>query len=321
MQNEHTDLLASVFTEIQKTVVGQNRLVRNCLIAVLSKGHMLLEWVPWLWKTLLASTVAATLDLDFKRISFTPDLLPLDITGSEIYSPEKGTFSVKKGPVFTNFLLADEINRAPAKVQSALLEAMEQRQITIGDQTYPLPSPFLVIATQNPIEQEGTYRLPEAQLDRFLLKTVVWYPNIAEEMNILKTDSRRMQHGTAETVLKKADLETLQKTIPENVYVDEKIIRYIADIVFATRPQISSLPPSITKLISLGASPRASLAFLRTARVLAFLEWRDFVIPEDIKDLAIDILWHRIIPSFDAIGEGINADTIVDMVLKNVLVP
>lgn len=303
--------------EMRKVIVGQEEVLDKLIIALLTKGHVLLEGVPGIAKTLMAKTLAETLDLSFKRIQFTPDMLPSDIIGTIIYNQKTGEFITKKGPVFTNILLADEINRTPPKVQSALLQAMQELEVTIGDNTFQLPLPFMVIATQNPIEQEGTYPLPEAQLDRFEMKILVNYPKPEEEIEIMK------RWGTAEKipvekVVSKEELIGIQELV-KKIYVDEKIHKYIVDIVNATRN------PSKYKigkeLIRYGVSPRASLFLLRSAKAVAFLNTRAFVIPDDIKYIAKDILRHRIILSFEAEAEGITTDEIIERILKEVPVP
>lgn len=322
--SEHIPHIASKVQEINreaaKRIVGQERLVRNIIIALFAGGHILLEGVPGLAKTLTVDTLARTLDFDANRIQFTPDLLPSDLTGGQMYNQLQSRFYTKKGPIFTNFLLADEINRAPAKVQSALLEAMQERQVTIGEETFELPSPFIVLATQNPIEQEGTYPLPEAQLDRFLLKTVVGYPTPEEEIEIMKRMSR-VALPEIETILSQEEILTIQRVIAEEVYVDEKIFAYVRDIVLATREPGRFGYAEGENLIDFGASPRASIALIRTAKVLATLNGRTYVIPEDIKEIAHDVLRHRIGRSFEAIGEDISTDAIIDRLLESVIVP
>ena len=295
--------------EVSKIIVGQNDLKRDIMIALFSGGHILLEWAPGLAKTRTVSTFSDALGLKFQRIQFTPDLLPSDLVGAKIYDPEAKTFEVKKGPVFANFVLADEINRAPSKVQSALLEAMEERQVTIGETTFPLDAPFMVLATQNPLEQEGTFHLPEAQLDRFLLKTIVPYPTNEEEKTIL-TESLTRDIEKISKILSKKEILDCQKSINE-VEVSESIYEYICRLVFATRND-TEYPE-----IAYGASPRASLALLRTSRVMAALEGRSFVIPEDIKEMAYGVLRHRIILSYEALAEWISTDDIIERILAS----
>lgn len=311
--------IASVKQEVAKVIIGQERLVERMLVALLAQGHILLEGVPGLAKTTAIATLATTLEMDFKRIQFTPDLLPSDLIGSRVYERTSGKFSINKGPVFANFVLADEINRSPAKVQSALLESMQEHQVTIGDQTLSLPEPFLVMATENPIEQEGTYPLPEAQVDRFLMKTIITYPSYEEELEIMR------RHGTGaekslETVLDTKMVQVLQQMTAQ-VFVDESIEKYIADIVFLSRDTEKLKKENIDTLVSYGASPRASLGLLSASRALALINGRSYVIPEDIKELAPDILRHRIIPTYEAEAERVTSDQIVDMILAKVRVP
>ncbi len=307
--------LAEIF---HNAVIGQQAVFRSILICMMNEGHMLLEGVPGIAKTLMASTFAQMLTLDFKRVQFTPDLIPGDITGTQIFNSQKDEFIHRHGPVFTNILLADEINRAPAKVQSALLEAMQERQVTIGDATYPIARPFLVIATQNPIEQEGTYNLPEAQLDRFMFKTLVGYPSRAEEEQIIekyeKTDEIKIRKIKKTGFLKK--LSSLSKEI----FVDSKLKDYILDIVLATRRQ-NDAGTGISSYLRLGASPRASLYLLRASKSLALLSGRGFIIPEDIQTAAFEILRHRLILSFDALADGMTPDDIVSLLLEKTVVP
>ncbi|MDD2916965.1 MAG: MoxR family ATPase [Candidatus Gracilibacteria bacterium] len=311
--------IARIRTEVGKRVVGQDILVRNILIALFSDGHILLEGVPGLAKTLTVEVIARTLGLDFNRIQFTPDLLPGDLTGGQIYNQAESRFYTNKGPIFTHLLLADEINRAPAKVQSALLEAMQERQVTIGGETHPLPKPFIVLATQNPLEQEGTYPLPEAQLDRFLLKTEVGYPTRSEEIEIMK----RMNTPSLpqiEQILSREDIISIQETITSYVYVDDKIYEYVADIVLATREPTEFGYAKGQNLIEFGASPRASIALVKTAKVLAVFEGRTYVTPEDIQAIAHDVLRHRIGRTFEAIGEDISVNTIISEILEHITV-
>lgn len=311
--------IAAVRGEVAKRVVGQDDLIRNILIAIFSGGHILLEGVPGLAKTLTVETVAQTLGLDSARIQFTPDLLPGDLTGGQMYNQAESRFYTNKGPIFTNFLLADEINRAPAKVQSALLEAMQEQQVTIGGETFGLPSPFIVLATQNPIEQEGTYPLPEAQLDRFLLKTEVGYPTRSEEIEIMK----RMSSGESPEVypiLSREDILAIREIIAEQVYVDEKIYEYVASLVSATRNPAEFGYAKGADYIEFGASPRASIALIKTAKVLAVFEGRNYVTPADIRSVAYDVLRHRIGRTFEAVGEDVSADRIITEILESVTV-
>lgn len=305
------NLIPKTYKEISNVIVGQNYMIERMLIGLLCDGHILLEGVPGLAKTLAVKTLSEVLDLDFKRVQFTPDLLPSDLIGTVIYNHNKGDFIAKKGPIFTNVVLADEINRAPAKVQSALLEAMAERQITIGDETFKLDEPFLVLATQNPIEQEGTYPLPEAQLDRFMFKLKVTYPARDEEKIILEkmTSDEILKTNM---IIKKSDIKHLKHEISK-VYVDDKIKNYILDIVFKTREK--------DPLIEYGASPRASIYILKAARAYAFLNGRTFVIPEDVKAVVYDVLRHRIIISFEAEAASYDADYIIKQVLDKIEIP
>ncbi|HPW89853.1 MAG TPA: MoxR family ATPase [Paludibacteraceae bacterium] len=304
---------------MNQTIVGQKHLVESLLIGLLSDGHILLEGVPGLAKTLAIKTLAQLIDADFSRIQFTPDLLPADVLGTLIYSQKKEEFSIKKGPIFANFILADEINRAPAKVQSALLEAMQERQVTIGEETFALPAPFLVMATQNPIEQEGTYPLPEAQVDRFMLKVVVNYPQKEEERLIL-----RQNIGEAKTVeksiLKIQDILEAREVVRE-VYMDEKIERYIIDIVFATRTPEDYGLQSLKNMIAFGGSPRASINLALAARAYAFIKRRGYVIPEDVRAVAYDVLRHRIGLSYEAEANNLTSEEIINEILNAVEVP
>jgi MoxR-like ATPase len=305
--------------ELGKVLVGQRDMVRKLLIGLLANGHVLLEGVPGLAKTLAIKSLARAMGGQFSRIQFTPDLLPTDITGTLIYNIQEGAFSTKRGPIFANFVLADEINRAPAKVQSALLEAMQERQVTIGETTYPLPNPFLVLATQNPLEQEGTYPLPEAQVDRFLLKAVITYPALEEERLII----RRNLAGDPEDIRPVITPDTIlnARSWVKQVYMDEKIEKYILDIVFATRQPHNYRMPSLKPLISYGGSPRASISLAAAARVNAFLNHRGYVVPEDVRTVAPDVLRHRIGLTYEAEAEGVTQEDIVRQVLNNVEVP
>ncbi|MDX9791035.1 MAG: AAA family ATPase [Candidatus Kapaibacterium sp.] len=305
--------------EIGKVIVGQKYMVERLLIGLLSDGHVLLEGVPGLAKTLSIKTLASAIDAKFSRIQFTPDLLPADLTGTMIYNQKKEEFTVRKGPVFANFVLADEINRAPAKVQSALLESMQERQITIGDYTYHLEEPFLVLATQNPIEQEGTYPLPEAQVDRFMLKLKIGYPSREEEKSILKQNIAK-EFPKCNVVLKPEDILNA-RTVVKDVYMDEKIEQYILDIVFATRyPQDFGLG-KLTELIGFGASPRGSINLAMAAKAYAFIKRRGYVIPEDIRAVCHDVMRHRIGVTYEAEAENITSEDIINEILNSVEVP
>ena len=309
--------------ELGKQIVGQKHMVEGLLIGLLSNGHVLLEGVPGLAKTLAITTLAKAIDAKFSRIQFTPDLLPADLIGTLIYSQKSESFMVKKGPIFSHFILADEINRAPAKVQSALLEAMQERQVTIGEQTYPLEEPFLVLATQNPIEQEGTYPLPEAQVDRFMLKVVIGYPKKAEERQILhqqvnEGDKGKAAGGTA--ILKPADILKAREVVRE-VYMDEKIENYITDIVFATRYPGQYGLDKLQPLISYGASPRGSISLASAAKAYAFMKRRGYVIPEDVRAVAMDVLRHRVGLTYEAEAENVTSEEVVSEVLNRVDVP
>ncbi|MGM9827007.1 MAG: AAA family ATPase [Muribaculaceae bacterium] len=314
-----SDFIHLITTGMSRTIVGQKHLVESLLIALLSNGHVLLEGVPGLAKTLAIKTLAELIDAKYSRIQFTPDLLPADVIGTMVYSTRSEEFQVKKGPIFANFVLADEINRAPAKVQSALLEAMQERQVTIGDNTFPLDKPFLVMATQNPIEQEGTYPLPEAQVDRFLMKVVIGYPSKQEEREIIR------QNIAGETpdltpLLKPADIIEAQK-VANKIYVDEKIERYIVDIVYATRTPAEYGLNDLTSIISFGASPRASISLARAARAYAFIHQRGYVIPEDVIAVCHDVLRHRIGVTYEAEANNITTDEIITEILDKVQVP
>ncbi|MDO4190697.1 MAG: MoxR family ATPase [Bacteroidales bacterium] len=304
---------------MNQAIVGQRHLVESLLVGLLADGHILLEGVPGLAKTLAIKTLAQLVQADFRRIQFTPDLLPADVVGTMIYSQKREEFSVKKGPIFANFVLADEINRAPAKVQSALLEAMQERQVTIGEETFKLPSPFLVLATQNPIEQEGTYPLPEAQVDRFMMKVVINYPKKEEEQRILRQNITSDFSGVR-PVLKLEDIEKAREIVRE-VYLDEKIERYIVDIVFATRNPGDYDLKRLTNMISFGASPRASINMALAARAYAFIKRRGYVIPEDVRAVAFDVLRHRIGLSYEAEANNVTADEIINDIINAVEVP
>ncbi len=303
--------------EIKKVIVGQDYVVDCMLMSLLCNGHILLEGVPGLAKTTLIKTVADALGLKFKRIQFTPDLLPADLVGTLIYNPKTQDFQTKQGPIFTNLLLADEINRAPAKVQSALLEAMQERQVTIGDASYKLDEEFLVLATQNPIDQEGTYRLPEAQVDRFMFKVLVTYPSLTEEKEILKKSGERQE---VHCVITQNDIKEAKKLV-QQVYVDDKVVDYILQIVFATRSPEKYKLDHIKHLIAYGASPRATIAINIAAKAHAFLRKRHFVIPDDVKAVAPDILRHRIILTYEAEAEEITSDQVIQQILRTIPSP
>lgn len=314
-----THFITDLTEGMNRTIVGQNHLVNALLIGLLSDGHILLEGVPGLAKTLAIKTLASLIDAKFGRLQFTPDLLPADVIGTLIYSQKEEKFSVKKGPIFANFVLADEINRAPAKVQSALLEAMQEHQVTIGDETFKLPNPFLVLATQNPIEQEGTYELPEAQVDRFMLKVIIDYPTIEEEKKIIRAHI----NDSFETPRAVIDTERIVKarSLVKQVYIDERIEQYIADIVFATRYPEQYQLKDMKNYISFGGSPRASINLALAARACAFIKRRGYVVPEDVREVAADVLRHRIGLSYEAEASNVTADDIVREILNKVEVP
>lgn len=313
------DFVKLITKGMDQTIVGQKHLIESLLIALLSNGHVLLEGVPGLAKTLAIKTLAQLIDAKYSRIQFTPDLLPADVLGTMIYSVQKETFQIKRGPIFANFVLADEINRAPAKVQSALLEAMQERQVTIGDSTFALDEPFLVMATQNPIEQEGTYPLPEAQVDRFLLKVVIGYPSREEERLIIRQNISNEKVQILPLVKPQEVIEA--QKIVEMIYVDEKIEKYIIDIVFATRYPKEAGLADLTNIIAFGASPRASISLAKAARAYAFLHNRGYVIPEDVRAVCHDVMRHRIGLTYEAEANNITADEIISNILDKVEVP
>lgn len=315
-----SDFVNLVTRGMDQTIVGQKHLVESLLIALLANGHILLEGVPGLAKTLAIKTLAQLIDAKYSRIQFTPDLLPADVVGTMIYSVKNEAFQVKKGPVFANFVLADEINRAPAKVQSSLLEAMQERQVTIGDKTYAMDKPFLVMATQNPIEQEGTYPLPEAQVDRFLMKVVIGYPSPDEERQIIRMNIAGDYKDTVEPLLKPQEVIDAQKVVNQ-IYVDEKIERYIVDIVYATRTPRQYGLEDLASYISFGASPRASISLARAARAYAFLHQRGYVIPEDVISVCHDVVRHRIGLSYEAEANNFTTDMIITDILDKIQVP
>ena len=313
------DILTRIRQEVNKVIVGQEKLIDRLIIALVTGGHILLEGVPGLAKTLSVRTLADALGLQFQRISFTPDLLPADVIGTMIYNPKDATFTPKKGPVFTNLLLADEINRAPAKVQSALLEAMQEHQVTIGEHTYKLPAPFLVMATQNPIEQEGTYPLPEAQVDRFMLKCVITHPSRDDERRIMNRFTQK-QPAAVQAVISAADVQALRDTL-EQVYCDEKVGDYILDIVFATRDPKSFKLDALAGQIQMGGSPRATLCLNLAARANAMMHGRAYATPQDVKEIAHDVLRHRIMLTYEAEAEEVTTDTVITKILSEIPVP
>lgn len=306
-------------TEISRVIVGQTHMINRAVIALLTGGHLLLEGVPGLAKTLLCNTLAQVVDCQFQRIQFTPDLLPADLVGSMAYRQDTGSFYAKKGPIFANLILADEINRAPAKVQSALLEAMQEKQVTIGESTFALPSPFLVIATQNPIDQEGTYALPEAQIDRFMMKVIVGYPSIEEEKEILNrmTDKQKIVPASVTTA---ANLIHASQHV-NLVYLDERIRTYIVNIVYASRQPDQFGLPQLKHCIEHGASPRATIALAMAAKAHAFMDARAYVVPEDIQELATDVLQHRIAISYEAEADNISSSDVIDTIIEKINVP
>ncbi len=307
-------------SEIGQVIVGQKYLVDRLIVGLLANGHVLLEGVPGLAKTLAVKTLSQCLRADFKRIQFTPDLLPADVIGTLIYTPSKGEFTNKKGPIFTNLLLADEINRAPAKVQSALLEGMQERQVTIGDETYPLPQPFLVLATENPIDQEGTYPLPEAQMDRFMLKLVLDYPDRNDELRILNANANVSVSHKVNPVV---DAETIfrSRKLVDGIYLDEKLKGYLVDVVLATRNPDSYGASELGAFIRFGASPRATISLALASKAVAFMNGRSFVTPQDIKDVGLDVLRHRIIVTYEAEAENVTSDDIIKKIFESIPVP
>jgi MoxR-like ATPase len=316
---EASSFLSPLFTEINKCVVGQRYLVERLVIGLLANGHVLLEGVPGLAKTLSVKTLATALHVRFSRIQFTPDMLPADVVGTQVYNPQSGAFTIRRGPVFANLVLADEINRAPAKVQSALLEAMQERQVTIGEQTFLLEEPFLVLATQNPVEQEGTYVLPEAQVDRFMLKLKIGYPDRAEERQIMDLMARTGGQPSASPVVTADDVLRARRVINE-MYMDDKVRDYIVDIVCATRdPKAYRL--KLEGMIQLGASPRATIALALASRAHAFLRGRGYVTPQDVKSVAMDVLRHRVTVTYEAEAEDKTAESIVQRILDELPVP
>ena len=311
--------IAPLKEEMSQVLVGQDSLVNNLIIGLLTRGHLLIEGVPGLAKTLTVNALAGCIGVDFKRIQFTPDLLPADVVGTLIYTPQSGEFKPKLGPVFTNLLLADEINRAPAKVQSALLESMQERQVTIGDKTYNLPDPFLVMATQNPLDQEGTYQLPEAQLDRFIVKTIVDYPDRQEEIEIINRMGVSESKLKTKKVLTKEDITDSRK-VTDSIYIEDSIKDYIVSLVLSTRNSTST-ESKIKGMIRVGASPRATINFILASKATAFINGRGYVIPNDVKTVAHDILRHRILLTYEAEAEQITSEDIIEQILNSVDVP
>ena len=315
-----SSFIDDIRTELDKVVIGQKYMIDRLMIGLLTNGHVLLEGVPGLAKTLTISSLATVIDTNFQRIQFTPDLLPADLIGTLIYNQKEGDFFVKKGPIFANIILADEINRSPAKVQSALLEAMQEKQVTIGEESFKLEEPFLVLATQNPVEQEGTYPLPEAQVDRFMLKLKIDYPSPSEELEIMR---RMAKTGSKPTLNKVVDPVTIleARKVVNEIYMDEKVEQYIVDLVFATRKPSDYGIAELEDLIGFGASPRATINLNLAARAQAFMEHRAYVTPEDVRTIALDVFRHRLIPTFEAEAEEIGAEELVQKVMNNVQVP
>ena len=321
MTASHADThrpMEQMLYEIKKVIVGQDELLERLLVALLARGHILVEGVPGLAKTLAIKTLAAAVGGDFKRVQFTPDLVPADLTGTRIYNQQSGEFQTSFGPVFTNLLLADEINRAPAKVQSALLEVMQERHVTIGRETYPVPNPFLVLATQNPIESEGTYALPEAQQDRFMLKVLVGYPTQTEEFVIVERMTRAVE--SAQQVVNADQLIALQHAADE-VYVDPSLIEYAVKLVRATRDAAAAGTEDSGRLLEFGASPRASINLILAGRALAFIRGRNYALPQDVRDLAYDVIRHRLVLSYEALASNVSADDVLDQILPSVAAP
>jgi MoxR-like ATPase len=313
-------LIQRVLDAMASVIVGQQYLMERILVALLCNGHILIEGVPGLAKTKVVKSLAQLIHARFQRIQFTPDLLPADLIGTLIYNPHEGVFTTRKGPIFANIVLADEINRAPAKVHSALLEAMEERQVTIGEVSYLLEDPFLVLATQNPIEQEGTYPLPEAQMDRFMLKIVITYPSREEEREIMRRAGHVARNGVLGPLIHRDDIVRMRALV-DAIYLDEKIEKYVLDLVFATREPARHGFPDLERFITYGASPRASINLVLAARAMAFLRGRGYVVPQDVKDVAADVLRHRIIPSYEADAEGMTVDRLIDRLLAETVVP
>ena len=317
--SKESAFIDDLFLEINKTIIGQKKMIERLLIGLLGSGHILLEGVPGLAKTLAINTLAKAIKGDFNRIQFTPDLLPSDVIGTLVYNIKKGDFNIKKGPIFANFILADEINRSPAKVQSALLEAMQEKQVTIGDETYSLNEPFLVLATQNPVEQEGTYPLPEAQVDRFMLKTIIEYPNKEEEKVIVRNNLTNNKIEIKPVVSIKKIIES--RNLINEIYMDQKIENYIVDIIFSTRNPSNYNLSELKNLINFGSSPRGSINLAKASKVYAFLKRRGYVIPEDVRAVCHDVLRHRIGLSYEAEAENITTEEVIDKILNTIEVP
>ncbi|MFP6656144.1 MAG: MoxR family ATPase [Myxococcota bacterium] len=317
---EYARVFQDLINEVGKVIVGQEGMISRLLVGVLAGGHVLLEGVPGLAKTLAVRTLATAIDTGFSRIQFTPDMLPADVIGTEIFNPRDATYSVKQGPIFSNLILADEINRAPAKVQAALLEAMQERQVTIGGTTYPFEEPFLVLATQNPIEQEGTYPLPEAQIDRFMLKVVVGYPSKEDERKIID----RMATGQLDVEVRRVvtpDQIMAARKIVDQVFVDDKVKNYVVDLVHATRDVKAAGLTDLEGMIEMGASPRASLFLTKAAKAQAFLQGRNYATPHDVKNLALDVLRHRVVVTYEAEAQGKTSEDVIERILAGILVP
>jgi len=317
---EQLSRLTELMAELAKVLVGQEAMVSRLLIGLLCRGHILLEGVPGLAKTLSVKLLARAVDTGFSRIQFTPDMLPADVIGTQVFNPRDATYSVKKGPIFSNFVLADEINRAPAKVQAALLEAMQERQVSIGDTSYGLEDPFMVLATQNPIEQEGTYPLPEAQLDRFMLKVLVGYPSKEEERRVVERMAGGQAQPDVRPVLGVADIRDLRGSV-EHVFIDDKVKHYVVDLVHATRDPVDAGVSDLEGMIEMGASPRASIYLTLAAKAHAFLQGRSYATPHDVKNVAPDVLRHRLALSYEAEAEGRTPDDVIERILVGVLVP
>ena len=317
LKKEHQEKIRKVFSEVEKVVVGQQYMLNRLLVGLFTNGHVLLEGVPGLAKTLTVSTLARVLHLDFQRMQFTPDLLPADLVGTMIYNQHKSNFEVKKGPIFANIILADEINRSPAKVQSALLESMQEKQVTIGETTFPLDRPFLVLATQNPVDQEGTYPLPEAQIDRFMMKVHVDYPSKEDELEVMRRMANMSFDNQVETVLTKEDVFAIRKEVNQ-VSISESLEKYIIELVFATRDPKSYGLNDIAEYIQFGVSPRASINLNLAAKAVAFFEGREYVLPEDIKEVSKDVLNHRLILNYEAEAENITTTDIIKTILNKI---
>jgi MoxR-like ATPase len=317
---ESSAFIEDIYHELGKVIVGQRYMIDRLLTGLLADGHVLLEGVPGLAKTLTVSSLAQVINTKFQRLQFTPDLLPADLVGTLIYNQKEAQFTVKKGPIFANIILADEINRSPAKVQSALLEAMQEKQVTIGETTYPLDEPFLALATQNPVEQEGTYPLPEAQIDRFMLKIVIGYPSEEEEIEVMRRMAKTGKPESLQPVISTEKIMEARQVI-NKLYIDEKVERYIIDLVFATRNPENYQLGKLTELINFGASPRASISLNLAARTQAFMDHRAYVTPEDVRTIAQDVLRHRIIPTFEAEAEEITSEDLIDEIMGTVQVP